>query len=269
MRSKIKKFIPFFIGKKLRGLWQRTQTVYYFGYKYKCPFCKNSFRKLLAGGFDLPVIYEKEIIGAGRRKNCVCPRCYSTDRDRLILLYLQNYSNIFTDKLDVIHVAPSGSLKAFLSKLDNINYQAGVKYHEGFYYSKDISIIDITDLKFEDKSFDVIFCNHVLEHIIDDHKAMSELYRILRPGGWAILQVPISRVLTETYEDSSITDPKEREKHFGQFDHVRIYGQDYPKRLEKAGFRVKQFDPVEYMNLLEAEKYAINQKEILFVAYKD
>ncbi len=269
MKSKIKKIIPFKIGKKIRGIWQRTQAVYYYGNKYECPFCGNTFRKMLPGGYDLPVIKEKQIIGAGRRANCICPRCYSTDRDRLIYLYLKNSSSIFTNQLDVIHIAPSGSLVALFSSLKNINYQSGVKYHEGFYYSKDITLIDITKLSFKDQSFDVIFCNHVLEHIHDDRKAMSELYRILRPGGWAILQVPISNILDKTYEDPNITGSKEREVYFGQFDHVRIYGKDYTNRLEESGFKIQEVKPAIEWKENNIDKYAINKEEVLFIASKD
>ena len=269
MKSKIKKLIPFTIGKKLRGIWQRTQVIFYYGNNYECPFCGTKLRKLLPGGFDLPIIKEKQIIGAGRRNNCICPRCYSTDRDRLIYLYLKNHTSIFEKKLDVIHIAPSGSLKALLSSLKNINYQSGVKYHEGFYYSKDISLIDITDLFFKDDSFDVILCNHVLEHIIDDTKAMSELYRILKPGGWAILQVPISNLLENTYENPDIIDPAEREKHFGQFDHVRIYGKDYTQKLKDVGFSVSEIKPLTDWKENNIKRYAVNNSEILFVAHKE
>ncbi len=269
MKSKLKKLIPFDLGKKLRGYWQKSQSVFYYGNNYYCPFCKHSFRKLLPGGSDLPVIKEKNIIGAGRRNNCVCPRCYSTDRDRLIYHYLKNYSNIFKDHLKVIHIAPSGGLKALLSGLKNLEYQQGVKYHEGFYYSKDISIIDITDLSFEDKSFDVIICNHVLEHIIEDGLAMKELYRILKPGGWAILQVPISFTIDETYENPEITDPKDREVHFGQFDHVRIYGGDYIQRLRNAGFKVEEINPyIDWKDENKLDRLAVNRKEHLFIAHK-
>jgi len=269
MKSTIKKLIPFSFAQKLRGIWQRTMSLYYYGHKYECPFCGNTFRKLLPGGFDLPIIKEKDIIGGGRRANCICPRCYSTDRDRLILTYLKKSSPIFEQKLKVLHIAPSGSLKAKLSTQDNLDYQSGVKYHEGFYYSKDISLIDITELSFSDDTFDVIFCNHVLEHIHDDKKAMSELFRVLKPGGWSILQVPISNLLDETYENSTITDPKEREVHFGQFDHVRIYGKDYVKRLSDVGFRVKEVSPLTEWKDNNIERYAVNKKEVLFVAYKD
>ncbi len=269
MKSLIKKLIPFGLAKVLRGIWQRLMSLYYYGRKYECPFCGNTFRKLLDGGFDLPVIKEKEIIGAGRRPNNICPRCYSTDRDRLIYTYLKKYSPIFEEELSVLHIAPSGSLKSLLSSLKNLNYQSGVKYHEGFYYSKNISLIDITELIFKDNSFDVIFCNHVLEHIHDDRKAMGELFRVLKPRGWAILQVPISHLLDKTYENPTITDPKEREAHFGQFDHVRIYGKDYVNRLSEIGFRVKEFIPSTKIKEKNIERFAINKNEILFVVFKD
>ena len=96
--------------------------------------------------------------------------------------------------------------------------------------------IDITDIKFQNNTFDCILCSHVLEHILDDNKAIRELYRVLKPNGWAILQVPILR--EKTFEDPNIQTPEERLKYFGQEDHVRIYGLDYKDRLENAGFKV-------------------------------
>ena len=99
MRTKIKKYIPYSVGRRLRGIWQKTQAIYYAGSTYQCPYCKTKLRKFLPGGFDLPVIKEKHIIGAGRRDNCVCPRCYSTDRDRLIYLYLNNQKDILMKTL--------------------------------------------------------------------------------------------------------------------------------------------------------------------------
>ena len=268
MISRIKKLIPFNIAKKIRGIWQRFMAIYYYGHKYECPFCENTFRKLLPGGINLSVIKEKQIIGAGRRANCICPRCYSTDRDRLIYLYLKDISPIFEQSLNVIHIAPSGSLKALMTSIKNINYQSGVKYYEGFYYSEDVALMDITKLSFNDQSFDVIFCNHVLEHIEDDKKAMSELYRILKSGGWGILQVPISNILDKTYEDHTITDPKEKEIHFGQFDHVRIYGKDYTERLKNVGFKVNIIDPKITWKNNNIDKYAINKNEVLFIVSK-
>lgn len=268
MKTVIKKLIPYSLGQKLRGVWQITQSIFYYGYSYTCPFCNGKFRKLLPGGSSLAVIKEKNIIGAGRRDNCICPRCYSTDRDRLIYLYLVNFTRIFSQPKKMLHVAPSGGLKAILHNIPVLNYQEGIKYHEGFYYSKDISIIDIQNLDFDDNSFDIIFCNHVLEHIQEDRVAMKELYRVMKPNGWAILQVPISTALESTYEDPSITSEKEREIHFGQFDHVRIYGKDYTKRLESVGFEVEEILSSRDWDIDGLERYAINKEEILFVAHK-
>jgi predicted SAM-dependent methyltransferase len=135
-----------------------------------------------------------------------------------------------------LHIAPEKGLEKRLRK------QHG-DYLTADLYEQDVMVkMDITDIQFADGSFDVILCNHVLEHVPDDRKAMSELHRVLRPGGWGILQVPISKLLRSTYEDSSITTDAGREQAFGQSDHVRIYGPDYRERLERAGFDVDIYD---------------------------
>ena len=240
----------------------------YAGSEYHCPYCKRNFRKFKPGGFDLPVLFEKHIVGGGYRKNNVCPRCYSLDRDRLIYLFLQEKTNIFKEKLSVFHVAPEGCIRALLSSMSNIKYRAGVKYLEGYYYDQKTNLVDITKIPFKDNEFDVVICNHVLEHILDDRVAMKELYRVLKPGGWAILQVPVSITSAETFEDASITEQADRERVFGQFDHVRIYGRDYPARLEQAGFKVKIHNPSRDRWPIEITKFAINPEEDLYVAYK-
>ncbi len=268
MKSAIKKIVPFWLGRKLRGGYQKINGLLYSGDSYYCPYCKKSFRKFLPGGFDLPVLYEKQIIGAGYRNNDVCPRCYSLDRDRLVYLFLQEKTNIFSSPLKLFHVAPEGCLRAMLSDLPNILYVPGVKYLEGYYYARQTHLLDITAIPYEDESFDVIICNHVLEHIPDDARAIRELYRVLKPGGWAVLQVPISKILETTFEDPSVTDPESRERIFGQFDHVRIYGQDYKNRLENGGFMVKTYNPTKEKWKSNLAQYAINPEEDLYVAYK-
>ena len=222
----------------------------------------------MPGGFNLPVLSEKRIIGGGFRLNDVCPRCYSIDRDRLIFLFLQEKTNIFSSPQKIFHVAPEGCLRALLTSMPNLNYKSGVKYLEGYYYDRKTNLIDITQIPFNDEEFDVIICNHVLEHIPDDKKALRELYRVLKPGGLAILQVPISKVLLTTYEDSTVNTAEERERKFGQFDHVRIYGQDYSNRLENVGFTVKICNPTRDKWPVPLEKYAINPEEDLYIAYK-
>lgn len=128
--------------------------------------------------------------------------------------------------------------------------------------------IDITDINFENDYFDFIICNHVLEHIQNDRKAMSELFRVLKPGGEAILQVPISKYNKETFEDSSVTTQEEREKYFGQRDHVRIYGKDYKKRLEDVGFKVNLYDIKKDLNIKEIKKLGLNEEENLYIGNK-
>ncbi len=268
MDSKLKNIIPFWLGRKLRGWLQKAKALYYKGDLYYCPYCKHSFRSFLPGGSDVPVLYEKKVIGAGYRQNDVCPRCYSLDRDRLIYLFLHDKTNVFTAPMKIFHVAPEGCLRALLNGLPNLTYIAGVKYLEGYYYERQTNLLDITNIPYNDEAFDVVICNHVLEHIEDDKLAMRELYRVLKPGGMAILQVPISAVLTTTYEDPTIIQPEDREKAFGQFDHVRIYGQDYQTRLENTGFIVRPYSPYTEKPNEELKKFAINPAEKLFVAYK-
>ena len=207
------------------------------GHKFKCPLCNNTLRKFLPGGLLHPVLKEKRIVGGGYRQNCKCPCCKASDRVRLIYLYLLYKTDIFNRSIRLLHVAPEINLRKQFQECKNIDYLTA-----DLYDSSAMVKMDITNIQYPDTSFDVIICNHVLEHVIDDHQAMSELYRVLKWGGWAILQVPISLQLQQTYEDLTITTPKAREIAFGQNDHVRIYAKDYRDRLEKVGFQVEEFN---------------------------
>ena len=266
-----KKIIPFWLGKKLRGTYQKVLGLYYKGDEYYCPYCEHSFKQMLPDGFKLDVITEKQIIGSGYRENCICPRCYSKDRDRLIYLYLKNKTDIFELPHKLLHIAPETWMKELFLRSPDIDYTSGVKKvtKMGYYYDRMIRELDITNLEMKDNLYDVVICNHVLEHVPDDAQAISEIYRVLKPGGWAILQVPISAVLEKTYEDNSIVSKLGREKHFGQFDHIRIYGQDYDKRLELAGFKVEILNPLkDNWSIENIKKYALNKDENLFIAHK-
>lgn len=259
----IKNILPATISRTIKQQYLNCRGIWYGGSKYHCSICKKSYRKMLPGGFDLDIIKKQEIIGSGLRKNNICPGCQSTDRDRLIYNYLDN-SGFFTKIQKVLHVSPEPSLYKVISKIDNIDYIVGTKYSEGIYYPHKIMSIDLLDLPFGDGEFDFVMCNHVLEHIVDDTTAIKELYRVLKNGGSGILQVPISWKISATYENSEIKSEKDREVHFGQFDHVRIYGKDYLDRLQSAGFSVEEFIPNEKDTL----KYALNPKEKLFVVHK-
>ncbi|MDA3905884.1 MAG: methyltransferase domain-containing protein [Bacteroidales bacterium] len=271
LKENLKRLIPIWLGKKIRGTFQKFLGLIYIGKKYHCPYCKFNFRKMLSDGETHAVIAEYQIIGSGYRENCKCPRCYAKDRDRLIHLYLEKNTSIFTKNHRVLNIAPEAWLKEFFQSLSHIHYTYGVKGVEnmGYYYDRTTRELDITNLEMKDNLYDTIVCNHVLEHIHDDVAAMKEIYRVLKPGGWAILQVPYSASLEETFEERNINTSAEREKLYGQFDHVRIYGLDYFKRLEFVGFNVERFNPInEDWGKEYIEKYALNPREDLCIAHK-
>jgi len=269
MKNLVRKFVPEKVSRFIKESVLIFNKYYYKGSAYYCPVCDNHFRKLLYGGFDLEVISKLDIIGAGRRIN-ICPHCQSTDRDRLIFYYLKNKIDIFNQKLKVLHIAPEPALYKFIKKRKNLVYVTGTKYSEGIYFHENIDSVDLLDMPFKNEEFDLVICNHVLEHIHDDAKAMSEIYRVLIPGGKAIVQVPISYKIKETYEDSSIVSNSDREKHFGQFDHVRIYSGDYKDRLIKAGFDVEKYSALEDDGEdVYLDSSGLNPKEKLFVGTKE
>jgi len=267
MASDLKTLLPNSVSRSLKQTYLWLRGLFYTGSNYHCNICNRSFRKMLPGGFDLDVINEKQIVGAGLRSH-ICPYCQSTDRDRLVKLYLDKSFDLKNDKFSILHIAPEPALFQKLSKYKNLVYHPAVKYHEGIYYPTDIDLVDITDLYFEDSKFDIIICNHVLEHIENDELALKELFRVLRPNGTAILQVPYSKILSETYENKDMTTSKQREEHFGQFDHVRLYGTNYSSHLEQAGFKLRLFNPEESYEKQEIIKLALFKGEKLFVVEK-
>lgn len=170
--------------------------------------------------------------GTRPRPNARCPTCRSLERHRLAWLYLSTQTDLLSGAPKrMLHVAPEPPITRRLREAPWIDYVSAD-------LDSPVAMVkmDITDIPYPDASFDVAYCSHVLEHVPDDRRAMSELFRVLRPGGWAILQVPIWRTVTE--EDLSVTDPEERTRRFGQFDHVRSYGRDYAERLASVGFSV-------------------------------
>jgi len=244
--------INFFI--RIRGLYFLFALK---GTNYTCPFCDHSFSKFLPAGHNFKVLNEKKIIGGGYRKNVTCPFCSSRDRERLVYLFLKS-QNLVKPKMRLLHIAPE------------INLQKNLKKKHIEYFSADLDSplakikMDIENIKFPVNYFDAIICNHVLEHINDDKKAMRELYRVLKPSGWAILQVPYSPIMKTTFEDPAIVTLKEREKIFGQSDHVRIYGNDYTERLQSVGFQVKK----EKLDAVSIKKFALNPDEEVFFCKK-
>ena len=233
-----------------RGL--KVVALFYRGNKVTCPVCEHNFRSFLP-------------YGRQARSNALCPNCLSLERHRMMWLFLKNETPFFQKKLDVLHIAPEICLINRFEKL-----------HKEKYITADIESplakikLDVHDIPFEGGKFDVVFCNHVMEHVNDDKKAMSEIYRVLKPGGFAILQVPLFYPLPDvTYEDKSITSPTAREKAFGQSDHVRMYGKDYEGRLRSVGFIVDENRYFENLPKEEVKRYALPLDEPVFYCRKE
>ena len=234
---------------------------------YSCPFCHSEFEHFNPFGHTAPILREVQIIGGGGRANALCPRCGSLDRERLLYLFIQERTALLHraqvwEPWRVLHVAPARRLRHVLRHAPGlVEYVATNCLGAG-------EDLDITGTPYPDQSFDVIICNHVLEHIEDDGKAMRELCRVLKRDGWAILQVPYSATLTHTLEDPTLTTPEERYRAFGQRDHVRIYAlTDYVQRLERAGFEVDLYDLQAQLGD-EAMKYGLNPDERIVFCHR-
>jgi len=240
---------PFLI--KISYLARPFLTIFYKGTKYTDPIDNKKFRAFLPYGYGT------------QRPNVLSPSTLSLERHRLLWLYLKNETDFFTAPKKVLHMAPEQCFINRFKKLKNLDYTTADLY------SPIVDIkADILNLPFDNDSFDVVFCNHVLEHIVDDNKAMQELYRVLKPNGMGIFQIPQDLSLDKTYEDFSITSPEERTKHFGQYDHVRIYGKDYFNKLENVGFEVHQIDYSKKISDELIKKYCLVKGEILPVCFK-
>lgn len=226
----------------------------YKGNKVVCPVCERSFSKFLSYGSNV-----------AHRENVLCPYDLTLERHRLMWLYLKKESNFFTaEGLKVLHIAPEQCFLPLFKKQSNLSYLTGDLESP----IADIHF-DLHAIPLEDNRFDVVFCNHVMEHVKDPIQCMKEIYRVMNKGGWAIMQVPQDFNRTETYEDASITSPEDREKHFWQKDHVRLFGKDYPQWLEKAGFKVTEFNLNNHFSNEEIERYRLMKGEVLYIAHKN
>ena len=223
------------------------------GDKFTDPIDGKSFKKFLPYGYGI------------QRENALSPSTLSLERHRLLWLYLQNETSFFSSdkKLKVLHIAPEQCFLDIFRKQKNLDYITSDLESP----IADVKA-DICDLPFDANSFDIVFCNHVLEHIPDDTKAMQELYRVLKPNGMGVFQIPQDLSREKTFEDNFITDPKERTKIFGQYDHVRVYGRDYFNKLRSIGFKVDEIDLTKKIAPELLKRYALMENEILPVCFK-
>ena len=258
----MRRFIKFVLNHIPRPIVQRVAnwavpvlSLAYKGRGRECPICKAHYRKFMPYGYT----------DAGSRENALCPSCLSLERHRLLWLWLQKQSNLFETHPRILHIAPEVCLMRRFRKL--------YKECPGQYITADLESpladlkMDIQAIPLADQSVDVIFCNHILEHVADDRLAMREMYRVMRNGGWGVMLSPVDLSLDETFEDDSITDPEERTLIFGQYDHRRNYGLDYADRLREAGFEVEEVDYASIFTPEERLKYGL-RTEIIYVARK-
>lgn len=225
----------------------------YRGRGRECPICGSRYRRFMPYGY------------VTSRKDALCPHCLALERHRMIWLWLKESSDLFEGYPRLLHIAPEVSLMRHFKRhyRDNRNYiTADLESPLADLH------FDVQNIPLEDESVDVIICNHLLEHVEDDRRAMAELYRILKHGGWGIMLVPEERDRATTFEDDTITDPEERTRLFGQYDHRRIYGRDYDERLRAAGFRVERIAYTERLSLEQRQRYAIGTDDLI-VVYKD
>lgn len=246
-------------------LRRKLRAYYYWGWLYRCPLCRSPLRTFLPFGFKFPVLKAHAVVGGGYRPRALCPICYALDRERLLYLFLRRKTDIFTKRTRLLHVAPEAQVSEILKKQPNVDYVTADLYSE-----RAMVKMNVTTIPFPSHYFNAIICNHVLEHVVNDRTAMAELYRTLAPGGWAILQVPMSWRLDRTYEDSSIMTPAGRAAAFGQHDHVRIYARDYVERLEQTGFKVDVFNwTSEAKHFGEIRnRFGLNENEAVYFATK-
>ena len=250
--------VGFLLKKIPRTLLQRVSkpffkiiSIFYAGNNVECPICKKSFKKFFPYGREA-------------RDNALCTNCLSLERHRLIYLYLKRESSIFTKNTQLLHIAPEACLIDIFKKSDNIEYTTADLYSP----LAEIKM-DIHNMPFDNNYFDFILCNHVLEHVENDIKALSEIKRVLKKGGRAIVQLPFYHPIpNKTIENKSITSKADREKLYGQDDHVRKYGKDYDKRLKEGGLKTMVIDQSKFLSNSEKIKYGLDLLENLYIIEK-
>ena len=225
--------------------------IYFKGNRFEDPIDNSQYRKFLPYGYQ------------NLRENALCPGTLSLERHRLLWLYLNKKTDFLTQKIRVLHIAPEQVFYKIFKGYPHWDYTTADLYSP----LADVKA-DLCALPFEENRFDLVLCNHVLEHISEDTKAMQELYRVVKKGGTLIAQVPLDEKREQSFEDDIITDPKERTRLFGQYDHVRVYGRDYYMRLNAVGFQAAGVDFLQELSETEKVRYGLPKEEKIPVGLK-
>lgn len=250
--SLVTRFVPRHYQQVFAAFVLKSIAIFYKGNVFEDPISGKKYRKLLPYG------------RLQSRPNALAPHTLSLERHRLIWLYLKNRTDFFVNHKRVLHIAPEYCFIKAFKKQPNLNYLTGDLISPW----ADVRM-DVQNIPFHDSTFDVVICNHVLEHVDDDKKAMMELYRVMKHGGFGIFQVPLDYSISKTIEDESVNTPELREIHYKQRDHLRLYGKDYGDRLRNAGFDVTEDN---YVNSLPKDlisRYALPKDEILYICKKN
>lgn len=248
-----------------RALRPPLKRAVYYGRRHRCPVCECRVRRYLPEGQDVPVLRELEVVGGEWHPRASCPVCCAGTRTRLVWLYLSRASGLLGRPARLLHVAPEPGLHRRLSRAPNLDYRSGDLDPSRYPFAREMRRLDLTALPQPDGYFDALVANHVLEHVARDDLALAEVRRVLRPGGLALLQVPIALRLARTREDPDVRSPEERLCRYGQRDHLRLYGRDYPERLRAAGFAVEPWRAADLDPAL-VEQLLLNPREVVYVA---
>ena len=245
------RIIPRHYLQHVSHIFLRIISIFLRGNNFEDPINGKTYRRILPYG------------RIKSRENALAPDSMSLERHRLMWLFMKEKTNFFTEQIKVLHIAPEYCFIKLFKSMNNLEYITGDLISPW----ADIKM-DVHNIPFNKNTFDVVICNHVLEHVEDANQVMSEFYRVMKPGGWGIFQVPIDKNNPFTQEDKSITDPKERERLYWQSDHLRLFGLDYGKKLESAGFKVTEDKFIDNLDPKLVKRYALPEGEIIYFCEK-
>jgi len=251
------------IRNRLFGLLHPGKSAY-------CLYCGKSYGKFLHEGVKADVFKRYQVAGGGYKLNVQCPNCGSVDRSRLLYLFFNLRTEVFRKKTLLLHVSPNHEIARGLAESPTVEQIVGSIEPEQYAMFNAV-YLDVQNINAPDNHFDVVICCHVIEHIEDDALGLREIHRVLKPGGFAVLQVPFAMNLETTLEDKSHVTPKQRKVAYGQVDHVRLYGLDYLDRLARARFRVVRDNPFtnNWLPKEELNRHRLDPKEDVIVGWKD